>query len=80
MTVAWQGNLTTTTVTLEKYNNDFNKSEKSFKTVIPLMPDNGNNTWVEKRWVPFMYFIVAKISFLLSEELIDGSPYKYRFE
>ena len=27
MTVAWQGNLTTTTVILEKYNNDFNKGE-----------------------------------------------------
>ena len=32
MTVAWQGNLTTTTVTLEKDNNDFNKAEKSYKT------------------------------------------------
>ena len=32
MTVALQGNLTTTTVTLEKYNNDFNKTEKSYKT------------------------------------------------
>ena len=27
MTVAWQGSLTTTTVTLEKHNNDFNKGE-----------------------------------------------------
>ena len=33
MTVAWQGNLATTTVTLEKYNNDFNKTEKNpYKT------------------------------------------------
>ena len=32
MTVTWQGNLTTTTVTLEKYNDDFNKTEKSYKT------------------------------------------------
>ena len=31
-TVAWQGNLTTTTVTLAKYNVDFNKTEKSYKT------------------------------------------------
>ena len=29
MTVAWQGNLATTTVILEKYNNDFNKTEKN---------------------------------------------------
>ena len=29
MTVAWQGNLATTTVTLEKYNNDFNKKGKT---------------------------------------------------
>ena len=28
-TVAWQGNLATNTVTLEKYNNDFNKTEKN---------------------------------------------------
>ena len=32
MTVAWQRNLTTTTVTLEKYSNDFNKTGKSYKT------------------------------------------------
>ena len=32
MTEAWQGNLTTTTATLEKYNDHFNKTEKSYKT------------------------------------------------
>ena len=32
MTVARQGNLATTTVTLENCNNDSNKKEKSYKT------------------------------------------------
>ena len=36
--------------------------------------------YVEKRWVSFMYFIVANIIFLLSEVLIDGCPYRYNFE
>ena len=32
MSVAWQRNIATTTVTLENYNNDSNKKEKSYKT------------------------------------------------
>ena len=34
-------------------------------------------TYVGKRWVSFMNFIVDNIIFLLSELFMDGSPYKY---
>ena len=34
-------------------------------------------TYVEKRRVSFIYFIVDKIIILLSDLFKDGSPYKY---
>ena len=34
-------------------------------------------TYVEKRQVSFIYFIVDKIIILLSDSFKDGSPYKY---